>query len=102
MSNPDLKKLLPHYQCHKVVQAAKIVDVVLCYCAKRRAMICERLQVSYGTHSKWVEIAEEDRVHFGKMATATGRQDAYFILYDNGHMSWSPTKAFEEGYSLRP
>jgi hypothetical protein len=80
---------LPKYKCHKEVWALKLESVShdgtglvnLTFENKRYAPIV-------------VDLAWLDRFN--------GNKDdyGYYVIYADGYESWSPTKAFEEGYSL--
>jgi hypothetical protein len=83
---------LPLYQCHKRVQACKIA----------------RVHVSQGVdEDEFFLIPEkanlmpiEIDVHF--FDRHKPKPGGYYIVYANGHESYSPTEAFEPGYSLIP
>lgn len=74
---------LPTYRCHKVVSAAKIVAI---------------------DHGERLDLAPHGVVEVG--ATWIKEKHAevggYFVRYDDGYASYSPAKAFEEGYALAP
>lgn len=85
ITGPDL----PRYRCHKIVRAAKIIEL------------------SSGAHDGY-------RLHFesGNFVTVGPEwlesrcrgedpSGGYYVLYDgDNYTSWSPAKAFEEGYRL--
>lgn len=80
---PGAVPTLPRYQCHKIVQAAKILIVIRS--AGKISLDLEDIGA--------VEVsAEFDAKHHPKAG-------GYFIVYDDGYQSWSPGKAFEEGYT---
>jgi len=88
----DFEKELPKYQSHKKVWALKI---------------------------KSIEIHKENSGEEGPGATITPEEDGYapfevsndyirkhdpkpggyYVVYEDGYKSWSPAKAFEEGYT---
>lgn len=43
-----------------------------------------------------VTLNPDDRERIGKMIKDGG---GYLVRYDDGYLSWSPRKAFEEGYT---
>jgi len=76
---------LPKYQSHKIVEAAPITSI--------------------SRNPAWVEVrVGVDQMTFQVPADFFARglpsQDDYFVRYDDGYVSWSPKKAFEEGYVL--
>jgi hypothetical protein len=77
---------MPRYKCHKEVWALKIKEIR-----------CEPL----GTHI--IVPAEEGYAPFdvpleyiGKHSPAVG---GYYVVYADGYVSYSPEKAFEDGYT---
>lgn len=81
---------LPRYVCHKEVWALKIAAIE----------VHEDLSAT---------ISPEDTRYFtfkAKEGWASrfkpeGEDPGYYVIYKDGFVSWSPTKAFEEGYSLK-
>lgn len=76
---------MPRYKCHKTVHALKIGEV-------RHAPngVIDFVPVD-GRYAP-IEITRE---WFDKHAPAPG---GYYVVYDDGYKSYSPAKAFEEGY----
>lgn len=81
---------LPQYRCHKVVRAAKIVAI-----SGDSSGYVVYLDLP-GDGSKTVVVAPE--VFARGKPTENGF--SYLVVYDDGYVSWSPAKAFEEGYAL--
>lgn len=78
---------LPNYRCHKVVRAAKIIEVV------------ELTPGGAGMlHLDWNGEARTFPVTASYLARHNPKPGGYFVLYDDGYRSWSPAEAFEEGY----
>lgn len=77
----------PRYVCHKTVRAVKIAAIQISL--DRRALI-EPVDSGFGTIQ--TEIGWTDRFR------ATDGDLGYYVVYDDGYTSWSPSKAFEEGY----
>ena len=78
---------LPMYKCHKVVSAAKIEgmnDEVI----NGTLLYFEGFDNGCGFYvpDDWVEKHDP-------------QIDGYLVIYEGGYMSYSPEKAFEEGYS---
>ena len=81
--SPELQQL-PRYQCHKVVRAGKIVAID----AANQTLV--------------IELGPE--VTRAKMSLdwiVRNRPDVggYVVVYDDDYVSYSPAKAFEEGYT---
>lgn len=80
---------MPKYRSHKVVHALKIAGVEVH--EDRSATIAPQDQ-SYAqlkTRKGWADRFEGDEHDLG-----------YYVVYPDGFTSWSPTEAFEKGYSL--
>jgi hypothetical protein len=79
--------LLPKYKCHKEVWALKIARVDI-----------------HGDNS--CTITPEDKHYVAFMLSSEYNKKhkpqagGYYVVYDDGYQSWSPAKAFEDGYSL--
>lgn len=78
---------MPRYQSHKVVHAVKIAGLEILESGD--ALIAPdhpRLR-TFRTREGWAERFAGDETDLG-----------YYVIYPDGFSSWSPTKAFEEGY----
>lgn len=82
----DTSTPMPRYQCHKKVWALKIAAIEL-------------------DASRVAKIAPADR-NFAMITTGPhfpfkGSEEdlGYLVVYEDGYQSWSPTKAFEDGYT---
>jgi hypothetical protein len=84
---------LPQYRCHKTIGALKIAGVEI-----------------HGDRSATIAPADDGFAPFrtvpgwaARFQPADRYEDGadlgYFVQYADGYMSWSPSKAFEEGYS---
>lgn len=98
---------LPVYQSHKKVCAAKIKEVV----TQNTPMLNElRLKFSLDADVEPVSVDAAwvvSRVFKGKAPQSTYELanacvGGYFVVYDDGYTSWSPAKAFEDGYTPAP
>lgn len=78
-----MTSMMARYQCHKQVQAGKIVDV---YNGNVIVLVGET-QVALHVGTPWIT----------KHNPEVG---GYLVQYDDGYQSYSPAKAFEEGYTL--
>lgn len=81
----DIK--LPRYQCHKKVYALKIAAIEFEPNLAKIAFVDEKYAVMYLNNYR--EKFKGDENDLG-----------YFIQYDDGYVSWSPSKVFEDGYTL--
>ncbi len=77
---------MPCYRCHKLVHALKIAHIG-------------------GTESDghWISPEEEDyadfRVSIAYLQKHQPKIGGYYVVYADGYESFSPAKAFEEGYT---
>lgn len=81
---------LPQYKCHKIVRAGKL----------------EHLAFNGGTASiegleAPVTFSSDTAARLLKAYTfRTNPEDrGYVVVYEDGYISWSPSKAFEDGYT---
>ena len=82
--------LLPKYKCHKEVRAALIVGIELTDEGAKLVLEvgpCKGEVVSTDVDSKWMK---KHRPHVGGI----------FVQYEDGYESFSPKRAFEDGYTL--
>jgi len=86
----DVTTEMPKYVCTKKVWALKI-DVITINEVLGTASILPK-EDGYG----------EIETPAGWLATykGNGEDTGYYVIYKDGYKSWSPTKAFEEGYTL--
>lgn len=79
------------YRSHKIVEAAKIKGIE--FQQDGSALIGARdakdNPLAITTHEGYRERFKGDEDNLG-----------YYVRYEDGYESWSPTKAFEEGYTL--
>jgi hypothetical protein len=78
---------IPRWRCHKEVHAAKIAALET---REDGSAVIAPVGGGYTIHARpgW-------RERFKGSEQDTG----YYVLYDDGFESWSPSKAFEEGYT---
>lgn len=85
---------LPQYRSHKVVRAAKIVDILGAQ-SDRPAVVVEvgegpeAVYATFVVTTNWLEHRKP----------AVG---GYLVVYEDGYTSFSPAEAFEDGYTLVP
>jgi hypothetical protein len=82
---------LPKWKCHKEVKADRIVKITPgWHAAPTHAEYGDRWVLACGLEV----LATRDLT-----ARGTPQVGDYFVQYDDGYQSWSPAKAFEEGYT---
>lgn len=81
---------LDKYECHKVVRAAKLLAV-------EEVHLLEGFPVRLTFDAE--ELAQYD-VPLDWISSKGAHAGGYFVVYEDGYESFSPAKAFEEGYSL--
>ena len=75
------------YQCHKVVEAARVISVV------GNAVRLE--------HMKDLDTLIVVPVPWlARFAPVSDHDLGYYVRYEDGSESWSSTQAFEDGYTL--
>lgn len=82
---------LPRYKCHKEVWALKIKDITRV--PSGNATVTHTLVPEDARYAPF-EVSLE---YIGKHAPQPG---GYYVVYADGYHSYSPARAFEEGYSL--
>ena len=91
MNTETQNQELPTYVCHKKVQASKITGVPPC------SGNCDGVDPFYIFTEHGAICVNESLVSKIKIE---GDDFGYYVKYADGYESWSPTKAFEDGYSL--
>lgn len=86
---PHINKPLPQYQCHKVVGALKIKEIVM---VGTRFAECSRVIFEDTTF---------EPVLFSNdwLANHKAVAGGYIVQYKDGYVSYSPADVFEDGYS---
>lgn len=87
---------MPKYQSHKQVWALKIKNIVFDIDLARKD--------DRETDGSAIITPEEDgyapfSVNHAYVSKHKPQVGGYFVVYDDGYQSWSPAKAFEEGYT---
>lgn len=83
----DVKKEMPVYQSHKKVWALKIKDV---YATNGDFILipCDTSFAPFPVSDEWIS-------RYNPVDDDKG----YYVVYKDGYASWSPSEAFEEGYT---
>ena len=83
---------MQRYQCHKIVEAAKILAI--------ERLVDNSVQLELDDHA----IIQKDGQWWPRLRAFVGRRMqgdcGYFVRYEDGYESWSPTTVFEDGYTL--
>ncbi len=82
MSNADL----PLWQCHKRVRAAKITEITPGRAVRSGQTLHFEESPPVSKHDAWISKFEP-------------KVGGYYVVYEDGYESYSPAKAFEEGYT---
>lgn len=85
-STADLKLKLPKWKSHKIVQAAPIATVT-------DNLLTLRVSDVEGQQFENVPVL------IGLFLRYRPVEGDYYVVYDDGYVSISPKKAFEDGYS---
>jgi hypothetical protein len=100
MSNSTASREMPRYQSHKIVHALKLRAVIFDIDqAKAEKRETDGSITLFPEDDKTYTPFKENERGFVSRVKATVEDPGYFVVYDDGYKSWSPTKAFEEGYT---
>jgi len=80
---------MPKYKCHKVVHALKIGAMEIHEDKSATIVPKDDRYAKFTTVAGFAARFPEDWDDAG-----------YYVVYEDGYAAWSPTKAFEEGYTL--
>lgn len=79
---------MPKYKCHKEVWAFKIKEIELSRVDENQYIITPE-EKSFSTFNVQKEYVEKHKPEVG----------GYYVVYKDGYKSFSPAKAFEDGYT---
>lgn len=88
---------LPKYKCHKEVHAIKIASIKHGHDKEGNAKF--NSCVFYPDDKAYEPIEVLGDWCYSKVPLDT-EDCGYLVVYADGYKSWSPTEAFEEGYTL--
>jgi len=92
---PETQREMPRYQCHKKVWALKIADVKEVGRRAPNGELVEIVKELSFEDSGFVPIRVDARWYDKHRPTPGG----YYVRYEDGYESYSPAKAFEDGYT---
>ena len=84
---------MPKYKCHKEVHAFKIKAIKLDPDAETNVFLAATITPCDERYSPFI-VGKE---YMAKHKPIVG---GYYVVYEDGYKSFSPAKAFEDGYSL--
>ena len=87
----DVAAEMPRYKCHKEVNALKIAAIEFMEDGSARIAPADHRYAVFTTLPGFYR-----RFQGNSQQPDLG----YYVVYADGYESWSPTKAFEEGYTL--
>ena len=98
MTEDNTMKEMPKYRSHKIIHALKIKTIEFCNLNKENKDTDEGAYIT--PEEKGFVVFRVDRDFVEKRITLPLPHGdcGYYVVYDDGYKSWSPTKAFEEGY----
>jgi len=83
---------MPRYQCHKKVWALKIAEI---HDPTVPGNESDGTRIIVPADAGYAPF-QVDREYVHKHNPQVG---GYYVVYDDGYKSWSPSQAFEEGYT---
>ncbi|HTH42908.1 MAG TPA: hypothetical protein VL498_07070 [Terracidiphilus sp.] len=87
---------LPAWKCHKVVGAAKIVEIT-----HRPACVSDPAEMrSNRVHLQWEDLHWLVYMSDAWVQRFKPEPGGYLVIYEDHYTSFSPAKAFEDGYTL--
>jgi len=89
---------MPKYKSHKEVWALKIKSIELdADLDKKPNKVTDGSAILSFKENGYAQIKVDH--DFVRRMKNTDDDLGYYVVYDDGYKSWSPTKAFEEGYT---
>lgn len=93
---------LPLYKSHKKVRAAKIsrIEVLVTGWRNNVQGKCDTAVAKLHFEPVAGKEVAAVKVSGSYMEKHNPHEGGYYVVYEDGYASWSPDKAFEEGYTL--
>ncbi len=85
---------MPKYKCHKEVHALKIKSIVFPHNSGMELHFRDE-----GFAAITIKNPEGVRIKQAMRPYLEENDLGYLVIYEDGYRSWSPTKAFEDGYT---
>ena len=93
---------LASWQCHKTVKAGEIVRIEAVYAHEGARPSAFRVHCKGSSEEAGVVIKQVPYGVFARLIAERSSTEealgAFLVVYQDGHVSWSPKGAFEEGY----
>lgn len=84
---------IPLWQSHKIVEADRITEVIRLDVPGMADTWLTRWRLACGV------VVDVSRDLNRRVPELTAADAGYYVRYEDGYESWSPAKAFEEGYT---
>jgi len=103
MEDQAAQKEMPRYECHKIVHALKIAavefDATKASNEKRETDGSATITPAEEGFAPFKVDGQYVRKHLLSGKTIPDIIGGYYVVYEDGYRSWSPGKAFENGYT---
>ena len=93
----EAKKEMPKYKCHKEVHALKILSIEM---DRDKAAKENRETDGSAIITPFEEGYSPFKVTRGYLKKHSPEVGGYYVVYEDGYKSFSPSEPFEEGYAL--
>ncbi len=89
MSDCQAQRELPRYKCHKAVHALKIGAIEIHEDGSATIAPKDDGFLPFKVDADWVS----------RFKGSNDDDPGYYVVYRDGYKTWSPTEAFEDGYT---
>lgn len=97
--NERMNTMLPLYMSHKIVEAMRIDQILVVPGSDVVELTSVMSMATIPVKREWIEQKVPGDDIAEKLSKLVG---GYFMKYPDGYTSWSPAKAFEDGYTALP